>query len=114
MDVKLREAFDTEIKKAKAAYFNQDDSLAFHHLERAHILGQSFVIPHTTSHWWMLKIGVRTNNSQEIFGQLTRIVASLVFSKIWVPIGNTGGANVNPVKTMPVPKDLKKVLKIKN
>ncbi|MCL1137301.1 DUF3703 domain-containing protein [Shewanella pneumatophori] len=27
-----------------------------------------------------------------------------------MPIGNTGGANVNPLKPMPIPKNLQKLL----
>ena len=29
---------------------------AFAHLERAHILGQSFAFAHANVHWWMLKV----------------------------------------------------------
>jgi len=32
------------------------------------------------------------------------MIDSILFFKIWVPIGNLGGANVNPLK--PIPKDL--------
>ena len=31
-------------------------------------------------------------------------------SIFWVPTGNTGGANVNPFKPMPVPDDLRPYL----
>jgi hypothetical protein len=33
-----------------------------------------------------------------------------VFSRIWVPVGNTGRANVRALKAMPVPDDLRSVL----
>lgn len=110
MKDKLRKAFESEMSLAKNKYKlgQYDDS--FYHLERAHILGQSYIIPHTQSHWWMLKLGWKRSDFKEIFGQMTRIIASIVFSRIWVPIGNTGGANVNPLKPMPVPEDLKKHL----
>ncbi|MGB0937060.1 MAG: DUF3703 domain-containing protein [Colwellia sp.] len=114
MDVKLKEAFNIEITKAKQSYFTQDYSQSFYHLERAHILGQSFVIPHATTHWWMLKIGIKTKCYREISGQIMRIIASIIFSKIWVPLGNPGGANVSPIKPMPIPNDLKKILDRKN
>jgi hypothetical protein len=58
----------------------------------------------------MLKIGFKKNYFWEIFGQVTRIIAAVLFSKIWVPTGNTGGANVNPLQPMPVPKDLNKIM----
>ena len=58
----------------------------------------------------MLKVGIKKRNIKEVFGQVTRMVASVVFSKIWVPLGNTGGANVNPMKPMSIPEDLNEIL----
>jgi hypothetical protein len=107
---KIKNAYCLEMDEAIRSYeLNEFDS-AFHHLERSHILGQSYIIPHTKSHWWMLKVGFKKHNFREVFGQITRIIASVLFSKIWVPVGNTGGANVNPLKPMPIPEDLKKIL----
>ena len=99
-----------EMTQARTEYFKENYLASFSYLERAHILGQSFILPHTLTHWWMLKIGLRTNNFHEVFGQLLRIIASILFSRIWVPTGNTGGANVNPFKSMPIPDDLEKYL----
>ncbi len=110
MNIELKNAFNTEMILAKRHYKKADYTTAFHHLERAHILGQSYVIPHTCSHWWMLKIALKTHNVKAVIGQLTRIAASVVFSRIWVPLGNTGGSNVNPLKPMPIPDDLKRFL----
>jgi len=110
MRQKLNDAYCLEMDEAIRFYkLNEFDS-AFYHLERAHILGQSYIIPHTKSHWWMLKVGLKKHNFREVFGQVTRIIASILFSRVWVPIGNTGGANVNPLKPMPIPDDLKKIL----
>ena len=110
MRQKLKTAYCLEMDEAIRCYdLNELDS-AFYHLERAHILGQSYIIPHTKSHWWMLKVGFKKHNFREVFGQVTRIIASVLFSKIWVPMGNTGGSNVNPLKPMPIPEDLKKTL----
>jgi hypothetical protein len=58
----------------------------------------------------MLKIGFKKRNFKEVLGQVTRIIASILISKIWVPLGNTGGTNVNPLKPMPIPDDLKRFL----
>jgi hypothetical protein len=41
---------------------------------------------------------------------LTRIAAAAVFSRLWVPVGNTGGANVSAMRPMPVPSDLQAIL----
>jgi hypothetical protein len=106
----LRRAFENEMSLAKKEYMASSYKGCFEHLERAHILGQSYIIPHTLSHWWMLKVGFKTRDFREIFGQLTRIIASIIFSRIWVPIGNTGGANVSPIKPMKIPQDLQAYL----
>lgn len=85
--------------------------LAFFHLERAHILGQSFPIEHARSHWWMLKVGWRRRDFVEIFGQLPLILGALLFSRIWVPVGNgTGGARVPPIHIHADPEDLRTLL----
>ncbi|MCL1127169.1 DUF3703 domain-containing protein [Shewanella surugensis] len=107
---KLKVAYNLELGEAIRLYKLNEFTGSFHHLERAHILGQRYIIPHTKSHWWMLKVGIRKHNIKEVFGQVTRMIASVLFSKIWVPLGNTGGANVNPMKPMPIPEDLKKIL----
>ncbi|MBU2972273.1 DUF3703 domain-containing protein [Pseudoalteromonas sp. C2R02] len=110
MNTELKKAFAQEMLFAKKLYKAGDYIKCFGHLERAHILGQSYVISHTSSHWWMLKVGIKTINIKEVLGQVMRILASIVFSRIWVPLGNTGGTNVSPFKPMPIPKELKKHL----
>jgi len=110
MRQKLKNAYCLEMDEAIRFYELKELDSAFYHLERAHILGQSYIIPHTKSHWWMLKVGLKKHNLREVFGQITRIIASVLFSNIWVPTGNTGGANVNPLKPMPIPEDLKEIL----
>ncbi len=110
MNSELKHAFNNEMILAKTSYEKADYTTAFYHLERAHILGQSYIIAHTYSHWWMCKIGFKTHNAKEIIGQFARMAASIVFSRIWVPLGNTGGTNVSPFKTMPIPDDLKRFL----
>lgn len=87
-----------------------DLNLAFHHYERAHILSQQFTLPHIKSHIGMLQVGWLRKDLREIFGQCVRVFAALIFSKLWVPIGNTGGANVSALKPMPIPDDLKHLL----
>lgn len=106
----LKQAFQQEMEKAQGFYQQSKFEQSFYHLERAHILGQSYIIPHILSHWWMLKLGFKLGNNKEIIGQIMRILASILFSRIWVPKGNTGGANVSPIKPMPIPDDLNKLL----
>ena len=106
----LRQAYEAEMKAAVDQYNTGNLRPAFSHLERAHILGQCFNVPHAQVHWWMLKVGWRRRDVVEITGQLPRILGALLFSSIWVPIGNTGGARVPPFKSMPIPEDLQIIL----
>ncbi len=106
----LQQAYDAEMTAAVSQYDAGDLQLAFSHLERAHILGQSFPIEHARTHWWMLKVGWRCRDFVEIAGQLPRILGALLFSRMWVPIGNTGGARVPPFQSMPIPEDLQTLL----
>lgn len=106
----LRRAYDAEMMSALAEYDTGDLHRSFTHLERAHILGQSFSIAHARTHWWMLKVGWRRRDVVEITGQVPRILGALLFSRIWVPIGNTGGARVPPFQSMPIPEDLQMLL----
>lgn len=84
---RLAAAFANEWALAQAARRARDFDRAFHHLERAHILGQRRTRLHVKSHLGMLWLG---HDSREIVGQLTRIVAAALFSRIWMPVGNTG------------------------
>jgi hypothetical protein len=62
---------------------------------------------HTYVHWLMLVAGWRQRDYREVGGQIPRILASLLFSRLWVPRGNTGRARVSALKPMPVPEDLR-------
>ena len=111
MNQKTKKAFQAEMRQAINLYEKHEFRLAFEHLENAHIMGQPYVIPHTYSHYWMFKIGIRQKDTKQVIGQIFRMLASIIFSRIWVPEGNTGGVDVNPFKPMPVPEKLKPFLK---
>lgn len=106
MNSRLKVAFATEMQLAKQYFQAGNLDSAFAHLERAHILGQRDTLRHTWSHWWMFRVGLRRGDFREARGQVVRMLASMLFSRIWVPMGNTGGTNVSPVKPMPIPHDL--------
>jgi hypothetical protein len=103
----LRHAFDAELAAARAA---RDHATATHHLARAHILSQRYTWPHMRVHWLMLKAGLAAGDAREVTGQMVRIAAAAVFSRIWIPVGNTGLANVSALRPMPVPEDLRPLL----
>lgn len=57
MHAALRQAYEREMTAAIEQYTANHLDKAFFHLERAHILGQSFTFPHARAHWGMLKVG---------------------------------------------------------
>lgn len=112
MSPKLKRAFEEEIRLSKAATLKGETALAFHYLEQAHILGQSHFTLHLISHWNMHKWGFRSWNPKEIFGQLLRIMAVFPANLFgFIPVGNTGGANVSAFKPMPIEEDLGQILR---
>ncbi|MGK0526225.1 MAG: hypothetical protein ACI92N_003893 [Pseudomonadales bacterium] len=111
MHSELRQFFRSELQSAHEAERVGDLQKAFTHLERAHILSQKYTLAHAATHLHMLKLGWHLRDMHEVRGQLTRTIAALFFSRIWVPIGNKGRANVSPFASMPLPEDLAQVLK---
>lgn len=105
----LLAAIQTELDRARALRDSDRDG-AFRHLERAHVLSQRLTFWHARVHLRMLAHGLRHRDGREIFGQMTRTIAALLFSRLWVPLGNTGGANVSALRPMPVPDDLRALL----
>lgn len=107
MQSSAKTAFTQEMLDARADYRAGELGRCFYRLERAHILGQRYFRAHVITHWWMLKVGVRQRSGVEIKGQILRLIATVpgyIFG--WIPKGNTGGANVSPLKPMPLPEDL--------
>ena len=106
----LHAAYLSELTAARQASLGGETELAFNHLARAHILGQRFTFQHVHVHWLMLRLGMRAGDLREGFGQLSRMVAAALFSRIWVPAGNSGRANVSAFLSMPIPEDLRILL----
>lgn len=107
----LMEAMRMEISIADQLTEQGSIQDAFHHLERAHVLGQSSTFEHTRVHWRMLKLGFRLGSIREIWGQFIRIVGAATKTPFGIyPRGNTGGTDVWFFRPMPVPPDLQKIL----
>lgn len=84
---------------------------AFHHLERAHVLGQGNTFEHTRVHLRMLLLGSKMHSLREIFGQIIRVIGAATKTPLGIyPSGNTGGSNVWFFKPMPIAADLRKIL----
>ena len=104
---RIKPHWDLEVTSAARAESDGDPHLAFRHLERAHILGQKSTWLHTQTHILMMRWGLRQPSSREVAGQLFRVVGAATKTAFGlVPAGNTGGANVSPFRTLPIPADL--------
>lgn len=107
----LRPHYNEELGTYRAAFARGELAVAWHHLERAHILGQPWAVEHSEVHWLMLRFGFAIKSWREIRGQLLRLVFGGVKSFVGkVPVGNTGGANVPPLQVMDIPADLQRML----
>lgn len=94
-----------------AALSDATPAASFRQLERAHVLSQTSTREHVRVHWHMLRWGLRQRDAKEVAGQVLRIAGAATKTAVGlVPIGNTGGANVSPLKPMPVPADLAELL----
>lgn len=110
----LKRAYNKELELYRYFLESKQFSIAWYHLERSHIIGQSYPIEHTYSHWLMLKFGLMEKNIKEVFGQIIRLIVGGWKSFInHVPLGNTGGANVPPLRPMPIPDDIKDLFSTK-
>ncbi len=108
----LKIHYREELELYKAELNKENLSLAWRHLERAHILGQPWPREHTHVHWIMLKFGFRIKDTREIVGQIPRLLVGGVKSFVGtIPVGNTGGADVPPLRPMEIPEDLQAILK---
>ena len=110
MNPRLLDAYRRELAEARAETLAGNAGVAFRHLERAHILSQRHTLQHVYVHWLMLRLAASTGAWREVIGQATRVVAAAIFSRIWVPAGNTGRAQVSAMRPMPIPADLREVL----
>lgn len=104
---RLRQHVEQELTASRQAERRGEANVAFQHLERAHVLGQSSTALHARVHWLMLCWGLRHRRWREVVGQVPRLIGAATKTAIgWVPTGNTGGSNVSPFKPMPIAQDL--------
>ncbi|MFZ1701195.1 MAG: DUF3703 domain-containing protein [Pyrinomonadaceae bacterium] len=107
----LRSTIDNEIALADSLRNAGNYHSAFHHLERAHVLGQASTYHHTRVHWRMLKLAFKRGSLPEILGQIIRIIGAATKTPFGInPTGNTGGSNVWFFKRMPIPNDLQEII----
>ncbi|GLZ89596.1 hypothetical protein Pres01_56470 [Metapseudomonas resinovorans] len=111
MNRDLRAAIGEAFLSARQALGARSPQRAYPWLERAHILTQRMPLLHAYSHWLMLQVGWIERDYREVLGQVPRILAALLFSKVWVPEGNTGRARVSAFQPMPISEELKQLLR---
>lgn len=108
----LRPYYKNELDVFQQSLLQGDLVLAWAHLERAHVIGQAYPYEHSFVHWKMLLFGIRIKSFKEVLGQIPRLLVGGVKSFVGqIPVGNTGGANVAPLKPLPISEDILEVFK---
>jgi hypothetical protein len=108
---RIRLFVQAELDAARHARVRRDVDAEFICLERAHVLSQSHTVQHVRVHAAMLLWGMRQRSAREVFGQVVRIIGAATKTFVGlVPHGNTGGANVNALRRMPIAPDLQRLI----
>ncbi|WP_235010162.1 DUF3703 domain-containing protein [Algoriphagus boritolerans] len=74
MPDELRIHYKNVLQKYNEEFTKGNLSVAWRHLERAHILGQPWPREHNYVHWLMLKFGIHIKDKKEIIGQIPRLL----------------------------------------
>lgn len=107
---RLKPYFDAELSSYDSECSTGNLTIAWRHLERAHILGQKYPYAHTLVHWEMLKFGIKIKSTKEIIGQIPRLLFGGVKSFVGtIPIGNPGGSNFPPLKPFGIDDELQQI-----
>ena len=106
----LKLYYDIEISNYQLKMINSELSEAWNHLERAHVIGQAYPYQHSYARWKMLLFGIKIKSVREIIGQLPRLLVGGVKSFVGkIPVGNTGGADIPPLKSLPIQEDIQAI-----
>ncbi len=107
---RLKPFFSKELKAYQEELAINNLSKAWQHLERAHVIGQAYPYEHSYIHWKMLLFGIQIKSGKEILGQIPRLLVGGVKSFVGtIPVGNTGGANIPPLKPLPIEEDIQTI-----
>jgi hypothetical protein len=107
----LRPCFENELRAYR--FFLQENELqqAWRHLEKAHVIGQAYPFQHSYVHWKMLQFGIKIKSLKEVIGQIPRLLIGGVKSFVGkIPVGNTGGANIPPLRPLPIEQEIIEIL----
>jgi len=107
---RLKPFFSKELKAYKKELAINNLPKAWQHLERAQNIGQAYPYEHSYVHWKMLLFGIQIKSGKEILGQIPRLLVGGVKSFVGtIPVGNTGGANIPPLKPLPIEDDIQTI-----
>lgn len=96
----------------RAALLKGDQKMVVYHLGRVHILAQNSITRHMATHFMMFLYALMKFDAKEVCGQLLRLIVTIPGHIIGrVPQGNIGWASVGLTEVMPIPEDLKDVVK---
>lgn len=110
MPAALKPFFKQSLQDYATALNKNEMGKAWHHLEKAHVIGQRYPYHHSLVHWKMLVFGCRIKNVKEVIGQLPRLMVGGIKSFVGtIPVGNTGGANVPPMQSMPIQQEIREI-----
>lgn len=110
MPASLALYYRVEIDKYRKAFETNNLAFAWHHLERAHIIGQRYPWQHSEAHWKMLCLSIKERKPGEIVGQLIRLIFGAPLSVInLIPFGNVGSTRVSMTKPQTIPQDIAKI-----
>lgn len=104
-------AFAQRLAAGYAALHSGEAGRAYALFEEAHVLGQSRTAAHVRSHWAFLCWSVRFGDRHEAVGQGPRLLAAVLFTWLWMPRGNTGGARLGAFQRLPIPPALQAYMK---
>ncbi|MBE9191550.1 DUF3703 domain-containing protein [Gloeocapsopsis crepidinum LEGE 06123] len=109
----LREHFQAEIAKAQLALEAKKFADAWTALQRAHILGQMYPVPHAIAHWEMLKLAWLQRDIKEIHGQFWQTVWAAPLTLLFGRKRSLrdGKVNLENTQRMSIPDDLLEILK---
>jgi hypothetical protein len=107
----IANALAAEYRAQEDARRRGDFPLAWHHLERAHILSQTDLMAHIGSHLRMLALAMHLRDWREVAGQIMRLALAPVGNLTRrLPVGNTGRSTVSAFAPMQIPPDLQAIL----
>lgn len=110
MPAALKPFFKQSLQDYATALNKNEMGKAWHHLEKAHVIGQRYPYHHSLVHWKMLVFGCRIKNVKEVIGQLPRLMVGGIKSFVGtIPVGNTGGANVPLMQSMPIQQEIREI-----